>query len=345
MWSRDGRYLFFCSDRGGSPNLWRVRVDEETGRVLGAPELLTTPASSVMRVGFTADGSSFAYEASDLQANVHRIAFDPTAEAVRGAPVAVTSGARVWMDVDVSVEGRLVMRSAMRQEDIYVADADGTRITPLAPDPGNDRFPRWSPDGARIAFSSTKGDEGYEIHSIRPDGLDLRRHTFFKPAAVHFPLWSPDGRRIAFTEYITAGGRTYVVEAAGPWPEEPLKPFLTPPQPLDLRYRPWSWSRDGRRIAAYSQQGAGMIVYDAGTGAYDRISQAGEKPRWLSDSRRLVYAVNGALHLIDARTRMSREIYRPAAGSITDFSVARDDRAIFFILQRDEGSIWIAALK
>jgi serine/threonine protein kinase/Tol biopolymer transport system component len=345
VWSRDGRHLFFCSDRSGSPNLWRVRIDEETGRVLGAPEPLTTPAASVMRVDFAADGSSFAYEASDLQANVHRIAFDPVAGAVHDAPVTLTSGTRVWMDVDVSVEGRLVIRSAMRQEDIYVTDADGTRITPLAPDPGNDRFPRWSPDGTRIAFSSTKGGEGYEIHSIRAGGLDLRRHTFFEAAAVHFPVWSPDGRRLAFTEYVTAGGRTYVIDVDGPWPKEPLKPLLTPPGPPDLRYRPWSWSLDGRRIAAYSQRGAGMIVYDVATGAHERISDVGEKPRWLGDSRRLVYAENGALHLIDTRTKTSREIYRPPFGTITDLSVAPGDRAIYFILRRDEGNIWLATLK
>ncbi len=345
VWSRDGRYLFFCSDRSGSPNVWRVRIDEETGRVLGVPEPVTTPAASVMRFDFAADGKSFAYEASDLEGNAHRIAFDPAAEAVRGSPVALTSGTRVWMDVDVSIEGRLALRSAMRQEDIYVADAEGNHLTPLAPDPGNDRFPRWSPDGTRIAFSSLKGGEGYEIHSIRADGLDLRRHTFFEPTSVHFPLWSPDGRRLAFTEYVTAGGRTYVIDIDGPWPKEPLKPWLIPPGPLDLRYRPWSWSPDGRRIAAYSQRGAGMIVYDAATGAHEGISDLGEKPRWLSDSRRLVYAHDGALHLIDTRTKMSREIYRPPVGSITDLSVARDDRAIYFILRRDEGNIWIATLK
>jgi Tol biopolymer transport system component len=345
VWSRDGRYLFFCSDRSGSPNLWRVRIEEETGRVLGAPEPLTTPAASVMRVDFSANGSSFAYEASDLQANVHRIAFDPVAEAVSGDPVAMTSGTRVWREVDVSVEGRLAIRSAMRQEDIYVSDPDGTHLTPLAPDPEYDRFPRWSPDGTRIAFSSTKGGEGYEIHSIRADGLDLRRHTFFEPAAVHIPLWSPDGRRLAFTEYVTAGGRTYVIDAQGTWPKEPLKPLLTPPGPLDLRYRPWAWSPDGRRIAAYSQRGAGMIVYDVATGAHERISDTGEKPRWLGDNRRLVYADKGALRLIDTRTKTSREIYRPPAGAITDLSVAHDDRAIYFILWRDEGNIWIATLK
>ena len=344
VWSHDGRFLFFCSDRSGSANVWRVRIDEETGRVLGEPEPLTTPAAAVMHVSFAAADSRFAYESSDLQANIEKIAFDPVEEVVRGDPIAVTSGARVWLDVDVSIDGRLVFRSSMRQEDIYVSDGDGRNITPLAPDENYDRFPRWSPDGTRIAFSSTR-NEKYEIHSIRPDGRDLRRLTFFKPAAVHFPLWSPDGHRLAFTAYITVGGCTYVIDPDGSWPSEPLKPLLTPPKPLDLRYRPWSWSLDGQRIVAYSERGAGMIVYDVTTGAYSKISETGEKPRWLSDSRRLLYTDSSTLHLMDTATKNSREIYRPPVGTIIDPAISRDDTSIYYIHRRDGGNIWLATIR
>jgi len=344
VWSHDGRHLYFISDRGGSANVWRVRIDEETGRVLGEPQPVTTPAQVVMRLSFAADDSRFAYEASELQANIERIAFDPDAEAVRGDPVPVTTGARVWWDVDVSVDGRLVFRSALRQEDIYVSNGDGSNITPLAPDENGDRFPRWSPDGTRIAFTSTKGGEGYEIHVIRPDGSGLRRVTFFKPTAAHFPLWSPDGQRLAFTEFITAGGKTYVIDPDGAW-TEPLVPVLTPPGPLDLRYRPWSWSPDGLRIVAYSERGAGMIVYDLATGAHEEISAVGAKPRWLRDSRRLIYTDDGALCVIDTQTKQSHEIYRPSAGVLMDPSVSRDNRLIYYIHRRDEGDVWLATMR
>jgi Tol biopolymer transport system component len=344
-WSHDGRHLFFCSDRSGSPNLWRVRIDEETGRVLGEPEPVSAPAPAVMHVSLAADGSRLAYEVSDLRTNVVRIPFDPVAEVVRGDPVPITSGTRIWTDLDVSIDGRLALRSQRRQEDIYVGNPDGTNITALAPDENNDRFPRWSPDGSRIAFSSTKGGEGYEIHSIRADGSDLRRHTYYQPSAVHFPIWSPDGLRLAFTAYITAGGQTYVIDSKGAWPTGPLKPLLTPPVPLDLRYRPWSWSPDGRRIVAYSERGAGMIVYDVATGTHEEVSRVGAKPRWLSDSRRLVYTHDGALHLLDTRTKKSREISRPSAGAFVDPAVSRDDRSLYAILYRDEGSIWVATVK
>ncbi|MCI0488298.1 MAG: protein kinase [Blastocatellia bacterium] len=44
-WSPDGKYLYFASDRSGSMNLWRVAIEEESGKVLGQPEAVRTPSS------------------------------------------------------------------------------------------------------------------------------------------------------------------------------------------------------------------------------------------------------------------------------------------------------------
>ena len=35
VWAPDGKFLYFSSDRSGSMNLWRVQIDEETGRTQG----------------------------------------------------------------------------------------------------------------------------------------------------------------------------------------------------------------------------------------------------------------------------------------------------------------------
>ncbi|HVG26394.1 MAG TPA: protein kinase, partial [Acidobacteriaceae bacterium] len=45
VWAPDGKYLYFASDRAGSMNLWRVPIEEQTGKVLGPPEAVTTPSS------------------------------------------------------------------------------------------------------------------------------------------------------------------------------------------------------------------------------------------------------------------------------------------------------------
>ena len=51
------------------------------------------------------------------------------------------------------------------------------------------QFPAWSPDGSRIAFSSTR-DGNTEIYSMNPDGSDQVNLTS-NPAGDDDPAWSP----------------------------------------------------------------------------------------------------------------------------------------------------------
>ncbi len=77
VWSPDGKYIYFSSDRGGSMNLWRVRIDEETGEVLGQPESVTTGASaSHQHLSFAKDGKQIAYVEQVQSSNIWKVGFD-----------------------------------------------------------------------------------------------------------------------------------------------------------------------------------------------------------------------------------------------------------------------------
>ena len=56
LWSPDGRFLYFLSDRNGTFNLWRIAIDEGSGRPRGAPEPVTLPARAVMQFRLSSDG-------------------------------------------------------------------------------------------------------------------------------------------------------------------------------------------------------------------------------------------------------------------------------------------------
>ena len=84
---------------------------------------------------------------------------------------------------------------------IYLMNADGSNPTSLVSDAALEgNLPlefAWSPDGAKIAFTSL-GDDNSDIYVINADGSNLRRLTESN-ALEQQPLWSPDGTRIVFT--------------------------------------------------------------------------------------------------------------------------------------------------
>jgi Tol biopolymer transport system component len=88
--------------------------------------------------------------------------------------------------------------------DLYTVTADGsseTRLTttPITPE----REPAWSPDGARIAFTSSEHEELIRgVYVMDADGSDRERlfgAISAEDQAIE-PDWSPDGDRIAFND-------------------------------------------------------------------------------------------------------------------------------------------------
>ena len=115
------------------------------------------------------------------------------------------AGARTVARMAWSPDGRrLVLESSSLDEtaDIFVVNADGTGLANLTPDPKPailyDRDPAWSPDGARIAFTSNRSGTT-RLWVMNADGSGPA--PVFPPGVIaseHAPAWSPDGDQIAF---------------------------------------------------------------------------------------------------------------------------------------------------
>ena len=85
------------------------------------------------------------------------------------------------------------------ESSLYLINADGTGLKQLTLSPGSDFEPAWSPDGARIAFTSVR--EGFrQIYALDVESLDITLLTN-TPDSIDSsqPAWSPDGSRIAYT--------------------------------------------------------------------------------------------------------------------------------------------------
>ncbi len=98
--------------------------------------------------------------------------------------------------------------------EIWIASADGTSLLRLTNNSVGDLAPSWSPDGAKIAFSSNRGGK-YDIWVMNADGSSAQKLTDTS-GGNYTPIWSPDGTQIAFISYRDSNEkRLYVMNADG----------------------------------------------------------------------------------------------------------------------------------
>ena len=127
---------------------------------------------------------------------------------------------RLVSDPQVSPDGRVVAyvqtRLRKKQNDyasnIWLVPTDGSseprRFT------GSDKrdmSPRWSPDGKRIAFVSTRSGKP-QIWVISTEGGEAWQLTRIKRGVAEFS-WSSDGSKIAFTSERDGQPEIYVMNA------------------------------------------------------------------------------------------------------------------------------------
>ena len=347
-WSPDGKFLYFASDRSGSMNLWRVAIDEESGKVLGEPEPITTPSRWTGYFSFSRDGNKMAFASADVESNIQRIAFDPAQEQVVGQNTPVISGNRMLDSASLSPDGNwLVLSKFSGQEDLMIARADGSDMRSLTDGEFKDRDPRWLSDG-RIVFQSDRAEGVYEAWSIRPDGSELKQlsrrpdKTFI--SGVWNPKPAPDAKRLAANNE----NGCYIINIGGTLPSSDYQPL--PPIPIQNAYfNVNDWSPNGELLVGIftGMQGdiPGIVVYSFQSRLYEKITDSGSAPSWLSDSRRVLFSAKGKLMLADTKTRKVRELLSPVPGKSFDVPLAAtDDRMIYFSQTSIGSDIWMMTL-
>ncbi|MES1258745.1 MAG: biopolymer transporter Tol, partial [Acidobacteriota bacterium] len=126
--------------------------------------------------------------------------------------------------------------------DIWVASEDGTGAQRLTDNRARDVYPRFSPDGKWLAFSSNR-DGNYDVYVVAAEGGKPKQLTWHT-ANDTVVGWTPDGKSVMFT---SVRGKGAFPTVATLW-EVPLEGGMEQPLPTDWGASA-SYSRDGSKLA------------------------------------------------------------------------------------------------
>ena len=143
---------------------------------------------------------------------------------------------------------------------IWLMKPDGTGLRQITTGHGDDREPRFSPDGKTVAFSSDRAFKGsYDVWTVDVASGKLTQITSGVDDEDE-PAWSPDGKQLAYVDGVFvpgAGvggvqGRTIVAVEVDTGKTRTLASVGKTPG----RFESPSWSKDGK-LAYVELFGAG----------------------------------------------------------------------------------------
>ena len=198
-----------------------------------------------------------------------------------------------WVtDPQISPDGMQVVyvRNGMdimtdkRMSRLWMVNADGSEHVKLSEREMNESSPRWSPDGSRIAFTSST-EHGTEIYLywIKSGKTSRLTHLLRSPSGLS---WSPDGTHLAFSMLA---------------PQKPLRLVKPPEKPQGA-----TWADPPRMTARlkYEADGSGylergfnhlfILPADGGTPRQvtDGDFQHTGRPQWSADGLTLYFSSN-----------------------------------------------------
>lgn len=282
MWIGDA--IYFVSDRDGTMNLYRCAPDGA-----GVTQLTRETVWDVRwpgtdhraRIVYELGGELWTY---DLAAGAARkLDIRVPDDGLARRPTRVSAADRIE-DFQLSPKGERALFVA--RGDVFTAPIEKGPTRNLTASSGaHDKWARWSPDGARVAFISDRTGED-EVWAAAQDGKgQLEQLTSGGQAMRYAPEWSPDGARLAFSD---KDGKLYVLNVAG-------RQLVEVADDRIGLIDDYAWSPDGRHLAfslSETNGNSALHVWSVADGRARRVTDgfANERnPAWDPDGKYLYF--------------------------------------------------------
>jgi tricorn protease len=297
--SPDGRSLAFSSNRHGSYDIFVVSA------LGGRPRRLTFDSGNEIVSGWTPDGKSIVYSCSrgdefPVRLDLYKIDVEggreqriTTTEARQGA--FSLDGTKLAYVRGPGFSYRQGYRGSAN-DDIWVANADGSSPVRLTDFTGEDTSPMWSPDGRTIYYvSECLGSPANIVRKSLAAGSKPERVTDHKTEGVRLARMSRDGKWFVYE----CGGDLWIAASTGaPAPrklaievhaddKENIDRVLTVTQSMTE----YSMSADERSVA-FTVMGEIFICPTSGGKATRLTDRAANDhaPAWSPDGKKLIFS-------------------------------------------------------
>jgi Tol biopolymer transport system component len=184
-WSPDGRRIAFDSNRDGNSEIYVMNADGSGQRILSR-----SPSSDELAGGWSADGRTMLFM-TDRDGNweIYAMNADGTNPRNLTRSAANDGGVRGVAGLVLSPDGRRIAFASTRDTrdednpELYVMNADGSKLRRLTHAPGSEAPFSWSPDGTRLAFARFPVKPRWAFFVMNADGTGVRKMTWSLPGS------------------------------------------------------------------------------------------------------------------------------------------------------------------